>query len=684
MFYSIKKKINLVFIVNSLIICLLMGIVEIHIGKRNLENSLVTQMQTAEKMIHTTIGQYLQNNEIAIKNLSQDNRVIQGMYELGKIDGVIKGSTKYVKDTKIKTMQHVLKNAQENAAGILNVFVVTPNNNIVLSSDVMLDKDFSIKDRQWYINSIRSDNIVWTDPYQDASTNKTCMTGSLAIKENGKLIGVIGIDIEFSYLTNKINNFKIGEDGFFAVLQEKNNQVVCSYISREEMNNLIQQRIDTINIDSTKQDEQMQKVSKVILGGKSYNINISKNDKLGWYEVVGISTYKLVEDFRPMLIKLSIAGIFIILFMCFINYGVLTYLLKKLYDVIAVIEAVKEGNLGVKPSEELLERKDEIGYLSKMLDQMVHSIYLLVRGIKDTIYVTNQSAEKLMSLSEENNAISEVTVSSVHKILSSINKQNQSIDNGINLIEDLSNVTEEIKDNKCELIEDARYVKTTNQKGLKKVLELEKTNSKTMEGYQYTSSLIEELAIKTQNIDSIIQMIADIASQTNLLALNATIEAARAGESGKGFGVVATEIRKLATQSSDSVDKIRNNIMSIKEYVEKTVQVAEEIKQSVSMQNESVSEVIQVFEGISESNKKMNMHIEKWDQMVDALIDKKQQTLGAIKEIAVISDTIIQATNEVSAITSHQQAAVENITITAETLVKNTTILQDKTKQFKK
>ncbi|MDF3172120.1 methyl-accepting chemotaxis protein [Pseudomonas sp. ER28] len=244
--------------------------------------------------------------------------------------------------------------------------------------------------------------------------------------------------------------------------------------------------------------------------------------------------------------------------------GLLTFLLawvftrsivQPLNQAVEVAESVSNGDLR-RPIE--IAGKDEPARLMMALKRMQV-------GLRETVQLIADSSNQLASAAEELNVVTEDSTRGLHQ-------QNQEIEQAATAVNEMSTAVEEVASNAVATSEASRESDTTTQRGRHQVIQTVDSIGLLAIDVTTTAGEVEQLAVQVRDISKVLDVIRSIAEQTNLLALNAAIEAARAGEAGRGFAVVADEVRALAHRTQLSTQEIEQMIGAVHQGADKAVQ----------------------------------------------------------------------------------------------------------------
>ncbi|WP_409304791.1 methyl-accepting chemotaxis protein [Peribacillus sp. SCS-155] len=342
---------------------------------------------------------------------------------------------------------------------------------------------------------------------------------------------------------------------------------------------------------------------------------------------------------------------------------------------------ITQGNLTVE--EIATGSKDEVSQLTQSFNGMVASLKRLLNSVHQASENVASSSEQLLASAEQTSYATQQVSASIEEMASGAELQLkqvqesaasiQEVSKGIQLIAETSSLVSKAS-------EDTNKKSEIGQISLKNAIAQMKEIEKDVDN---TSKSIQTLDQRSKEIENIVVAITDISAQTNLLALNAAIEAARAGEHGKGFAVVADEVRKLAEQSSSSAQQIAEIIKSIQNDTVHTVNEMKQVTNNVATGVSVIQETGLVFNEILEATQKVSSQIQEVSAVSDQMSVNALQISASFEEVQSITETATAKTQNVAGLAQEQHAAMEEITASSNTLSQLAVELRDELNKFK-
>jgi methyl-accepting chemotaxis protein len=517
-----------------------------------------------------------------------------------------------------------------------------------------LKADYDPRTRGWYKDAIANKGkTIVSEPYISAVSGENIITVSQATSDGS---GVVGITLSIDQIDKLTKEVQIGKAGYVMIFDKNKDYIVHPTIkSGEPAENPIYDRL---------YEEDSNQI-EFGLGGQNKKMLYVTNKTVGW-KVVGLMNSSEVKESAQPIFMYTLLSIII----CSIIGGISIYFILK--SIIRPIVKLKEH--AVRVSEGVLTESiqintlDEIGELGQAFDEMRKNLRSLIMDVEDRSEQVAASSQQLTASAEQTSLATEQVVMAVQDVAGSAEKQTVSVDHNVHALQEISLGVARIVNSVTDLSDLSNHTTLQAEEGGQSVLQVKEQMSSIHESVEKSDHMIRSLYDRSKEINSISVVISGIAKQTNLLALNAAIEAARAGEHGKGFAVVADEVRKLAELSQESAQQISELIIEIQRLTKDTVDTTDKVTQDVAGGLKISNEAIQKFEQILTSMNKTTPHIDDVSAIAEQISAGVQEVTAIANELAMIAKGNAATSEEVAASAEEQLASMEEISASAQSL----------------
>lgn len=533
------------------------------------------------------------------------------------------------------------------------------------------EQDYDPRTRDWYKAAIKNaGKVTIIDPFVSATSGNYNLFISEMLKD-GK--GAVSISLNLKSLSEKINQVKLGENGYFYVV-DRNHKFVShpSKAAGEEVADYVVKLL----ADGS--------------GSMSYTNPDSGLDMKGYYTtdqatgftIVGVLTTKEFSDASlPIiytgLIVLGAALICALVLMFFIVRAIS----RPIANLNRSAQRVSEGYLNERI---VIDRADEIGQLAENYNLMVDALRNIVLDISETSGHLAASSQQLTATTDENSKTTAFVAELVQESSSGAETQTSAMGETSRAMEEMSSGIQKIAEAAASIVDSSADTETDVFSGSQKIELVSKQMDAIKTSTHLSSNLITQLNGLNSQVSAMSSAISTIAVQTNLLSLNAGIEAARAGEHGRGFAVVASEVRKLADQSKTTAGDIQETIVQMTELIDQTYEaIHHRVSADVELGIQVTAEAKEAFESIERSTSKINGQIHDISAITEQMSAGAEEVAASVHEISNISRSTSDAFQDVTAATQQQLASMEEISASSNELSRMAGNLQQKIERFK-
>ncbi|SEF43579.1 methyl-accepting chemotaxis protein [Paenibacillus sp. UNC499MF] len=427
-------------------------------------------------------------------------------------------------------------------------------------------------------------------------------------------------------------------------------------------------------------EEQQKTASGDFLSADKQTQNVySKFAGTGWFLVGSMPVGELVKDANVIFNLTLVIALAAAVIAALIGIFVARMIGRPLAGLAGLMKQGAQGNLKVRAN---LKSQDEIGMLGENFDRMMEQITTLVRQ-------TNESAQEVLNTASEVANASKITATSAKEIAVATDEISggaaglaSESERGNELTHHIGEKMKQVMSANLEMGTAASGVRSSGEQGTKYMEEL---RDKTGQTEVMTRSMVEKvdnLKESTRSIRKILEMLHNLTKQTNILSLNATIEAARAGTAGRGFMVVADEIRKLADQSKQSIDVVAQITETIQREIDETVHVLHQAYPLFNQQIGAVKEADGIF---AEVQNHMSQFIERLNAVTESIseLDQSQAVLSdAMTNVSAVAEQSLATSEEVASLSSEQLSISQNLVKLSDKLENLSNSLKDTLSKF--
>jgi methyl-accepting chemotaxis protein len=584
-------------------------------------------------------------------------------------------------EEKVKVLQASLK-----AVNQLDMSISNQNGEAI---DISGNKK-NVKTTQSFIKSIKGEAAI-TNPFVDPNTKKKVISYSVPIKNSaGNIIGIITSMkdcMDFSKINSEISFLKTGSS---IIVDNNGNYIVAadeSLVSENKnITNITSDKgslDDLNNIGKSMTIGDQSGIGKYMYDGKAMYMTYSPIGKTGLSIGITVEEKDLLSALNSLAFIDAIVTVVMILLIAILIIVFTIKVINRLNGAKTYVDSIANGDFYSQMDKKYISVNDEISSICISVGQAKESVGNMIKSVKENASVVRTGSLSLNEISEQLAVLTEEISASIGEVAISTNKEScdfKEISNKLSIFGDEINL---VKDNVNLISEDVFIINNKSFEGSRDIEQLNDGIVSVNDSFQRFSTSIEYIQGDMKNVHEITNIINGISEQINLLSFNAAIEAASAGEAGRGFNVIALEVKKLSDKSKESAQNISKIINRLMKIIQKLVEESNNMDGELQKQKDAVYNASSSFAEIAVLVSEIAPKVTNINDLFNDISNNKDLIVDTVSEL---SEEIINTSNSLVQVTdSSVELAIfaEKVSNSSNLLLNKADDLIEKVKLFK-
>ncbi|MBY7974733.1 methyl-accepting chemotaxis protein [Vibrio fluvialis] len=488
------------------------------------------------------------------------------------------------------------------------------------------------RERGWYKEAKAAGKPTTTEPYVSVTMQTLVVTLTEPVRVNGQFIGVAASNLALNKLIEDVLAIEVPGKGYAILVNQKGK--IVAHPNKDLILKPTQDIASGLSIAALQGAANDHHLLPMSIDGKDKLLMAQNIDNTDWMLVMVMDKAVLEQPLNQMLMTQTLIGLVILLVMALATSWFVARQLNELSNIAAALGDIAEGD-GDLTRRLTVKSDDEVGMLADKFNKFVDRLHVMVKNVRDVSVALNEGANHAARAAGQRRE--------------RIRTQQDEITMVATAVTEMASATAEIAGNADNTAKNANQSVELGAQGYQQMQQSKHSIDQLAQELTGAVNIIGELEEHANEISTILSTIRAIAEQTNLLALNAAIEAARAGEQGRGFAVVADEVRVLSQRTHASTEEIQTKIAGLQKVTSNAVSVMTESHKLVETSVSDVNQTGESLQAISEA--------------IQLISDMATQIASAAEEQSLVTADIngnTESVREVSdALASDAQDAVQ-------------------------